>query len=65
MFGIDEQYHPTIYWACGYLSMLGWKFIYVSKGAPEVYMFTIFYKASFRNAYRFSILNAMTFEQTR
>ena len=45
--------------------MLGWKFIYVSKGAPEVDMFIIFYKASFRNVYRVSISNVMTFEQTR
>ena len=29
--GIDKWFHYTIYWACDYLSMLGLKFIHVSK----------------------------------
>ena len=29
--GIDKKFHPTLYWACDYLSMLGLKLIHVSK----------------------------------
>ena len=29
--GMDKWFHPTLYWACDYLSMLGVKFIHVSK----------------------------------
>ena len=29
--GIDTHVHPTLYWACKYLSMLGLKLIHVSK----------------------------------
>ena len=29
--GMDKQFHPTLYWTCDYLSMLGLKFNHVSK----------------------------------
>ena len=31
--GMDNKFHPTLYWPCDYLSMLGWKLIHVSKRA--------------------------------
>ena len=33
--GIEKLYHPTLYWARDYVSMLGSKLIYVSKGSPH------------------------------
>ena len=30
--GMDKLFHPTLYKACDYLSMLGLKFNHVSKG---------------------------------
>ena len=33
---MDNQFHPTPYLACGYLSMLGRKLIHVNKVAPVV-----------------------------
>ena len=30
--GMDKWFHPTLYWACDYLSMLGLKLNHVSKG---------------------------------
>ena len=32
--GMDKWFHPTLYNGCNYLSMLGLKWIQVSKGAP-------------------------------
>ena len=29
--GMDKQFHPMLYWACDYLSMLGFKLNHVSK----------------------------------
>ena len=29
---MDNYFYPTLYWACGHLSMLGFKLIHVSKG---------------------------------
>ena len=33
--GMDMLFHPTPYWACDYLAMLGSKSIHVSKMVPE------------------------------
>ena len=33
--GMDKQFHPALYWACDYLSMLGSKLSCVSKGGPS------------------------------
>ena len=33
-FGIDKQFHPTLYWACDYFSMLVFKLIHVSESGP-------------------------------
>ena len=33
--GMDQWFHPTLYWACNYLSMLGLKLIHVSKLGPR------------------------------
>ena len=30
----DKWFHPTLYWACGYLSMLGLRLIHISKRGP-------------------------------
>ena len=27
---MDKQFHPTLYWACDYLSMQGLKLIYIT-----------------------------------
>ena len=35
--GMDKQFHPTLYWACDYLSMLVLKLIRVSKRGPWWY----------------------------
>ena len=32
--GMDKQFHPTHYWVCDYLSMLGLKLNHVSKRGP-------------------------------
>ena len=32
--GMDKSFHPTLYWACDYLSMLRLKLIHVSKRDP-------------------------------
>ena len=32
--GMDKQFHPIIYWAFDYLSMLGLEFTHVSKKGP-------------------------------
>ena len=32
---MDKQFHPTLYWACEYLYILGLKSNHVSKGAPH------------------------------
>ena len=31
---MDKSFHPTLYWACYYLSMLGLKVICISKRVP-------------------------------
>ena len=36
--GKDKWFHPTIHWACDYLSMLGLKLIDVRKKAPKISM---------------------------
>ena len=33
--GMDKWFHPTLYWACDYLSMLGLKLNHVSKSGPR------------------------------
>ena len=33
--GMNMEFHPTLYWACDYLYMLGLKLKYVSKRATE------------------------------
>ena len=33
--GMDKSFHPTLYWACDYLSMPGLKLNYVSKRSPR------------------------------
>ena len=33
--GMDEWFHPTVYWACDYLSMLELKLYHVSKRGPS------------------------------
>ena len=33
--GIDKLFHPTLYWACDYLSMSGLKLNHVSKRGPR------------------------------
>ena len=47
---MDRLFHPTPYWAHDYLSILGWKLIHVSKGAPadykETHVFNGFHCAS-------------------
>ena len=42
---IEPLIHPTLCWACDYLSMLGFKLIHVSKGAPglSIYPSNIIY----------------------
>ena len=35
VFGMDTLFHPTLYWACDYLSMLGLRLIHVSERGPE------------------------------
>ena len=41
----NKEFHPTLYWACDYLSMLGLKLIHVSKRAPRNKMLnSILYK---------------------
>ena len=32
--GMDKYFHPTLYWAGDYLSMLGFKFIHISERGP-------------------------------
>ena len=39
------KFHPTLYWACGYLSMLGLKLIHVSKRGPYGVLCVVHYKA--------------------
>ena len=34
--GMDKYFHPTLYWACDYLSMPRFKLNYVRKGVPVV-----------------------------
>ena len=36
--GIVNLFHPTLYWACDYLSMLGLKIHHVGKGVPVIWM---------------------------
>ena len=38
---MHESYHPTLYWACDYLSTLGLKLIHVSKRDPRLSRCTI------------------------
>ena len=33
---MDKLFHPTLYWVCDYLSMLGYKLIYVCKRDPSL-----------------------------
>ena len=35
--GMDKLFHPTLYWACNYLSMLGLKLNHVSKRHPRTH----------------------------
>ena len=35
--GMDKWFHPTLYWACDYLSMLGLKLNHVSKRGHKMY----------------------------
>ena len=32
--GMDKHFHHTLYWACDYSSMLGWKLFHVNKRGP-------------------------------
>ena len=32
--GMDKQYHPTLYWTCNYLSMIGSKSNHIHKNCP-------------------------------
>ena len=34
--GMDKSFHPTVYWACNYLSMLRLKLNYASKRGPWI-----------------------------
>ena len=45
--GMDKYFHPTHYWTCDYLSMLGLKLIHVSKGAPGLARTVIPYGSHF------------------
>ena len=31
---MEKQFHPTLYWECDYLSMVGWKLIHVNRKGP-------------------------------
>ena len=33
---MDKTFHPTFYWSCDNLSMLGLKLIHISKGIPGI-----------------------------
>ena len=39
--GMYEQFHPTLYWLCAYLYMMGIKLIHVSKGATSGHAYCI------------------------
>ena len=39
--GMDKSFHPTISWACDYLSILGLKLIHVNKGAPDLFLSSV------------------------
>ena len=45
---MGKAFHPTLYWACDYLSMLGLKLIHVSKRGPG----TFFYNRDWLCQYR-------------
>ena len=38
---MDKSFHPTLYWSCDNLSMLGFKLIHVTKGVPGHNVFTV------------------------
>ena len=38
-FAVDKQFHPSLYYACEYLAMLGIRFTHVSKRDPVVLVF--------------------------
>ena len=39
--GMDKKFHPTLYWACDYLSMLRWMLNHVSKRGPRVQFLSV------------------------
>ena len=49
--GMDKQFHPTLYWACGYLSMLGLKLNHVSKRGYSSVFLTGIDQFSYRSAF--------------
>ena len=36
--GMNASHHPTLYWTCHYLSMLGFKLIHINKGSPVMFV---------------------------
>ena len=46
---MDEWFHPIFSWACGYLSMLGFKLNYISKRGPvgSTIIYFVFYGKHF------------------
>ena len=59
--GMDKLFHPTLYWAYNYLSMLGLKLTHVSKRGPRWFHFVWHVIASYSAALLFCICDALLF----